>query len=71
MDPNPAMYAYAAFPQSGHIRPGKTAIFPKFSIFFPIRTNKKIRTAHRGPICQIKAHEKSYHMQKTVFSFDK
>ena len=76
------VFAYPYRPQSGHIRPccispirpyppGKTAVFPEFSIFFQIRTNKKIITAHRGPIYQIKAHEKPYPMQKKSLSFDK
>ena len=60
------LFTYPFRPQSGHIRPcgispirpyppGKTAVFPKFSTFFQIRTSKKVLTAHRGAIYQIKA----------------
>ena len=52
-------------PQSDHIRP------QKFSPFFQIRTSKKVLTAHRGPIYQIKASEIPCEMQKTCFRFDK
>ena len=64
MDPNPAKSAHVVYPQSGHIRPEKRP-------FFQIRTHKKIRTAHSGPIYQIKAIENPYQMQKKSCSLEK
>ena len=69
IDPNLAISAHTVFPQL--IRPyppGKTAVFPEFFIFFQIRSHQNVRTVHRGPIYQIKAHERPY---QTHFSFDK
>ena len=73
---------YPFRPQSGHIRPcgispirpyppGKTAVFPKFSTFFQIRTSKKVLTAHRGPIYQIKASKIPSKTQRKLSRFDK
>ena len=69
-------------PQSGHIRPcgispirpyppGKMAVFPRFSTFFQIRTIKKVLTAHRGAIYQIKASKIPFKTQRNLFRFDK
>ena len=65
MDPNPAIFAHAVFPQFGHIRPEKTAVFPKISTFFQIRTHLNLRTAHRRPMYRIKVNGNPYQMQKT------
>ena len=40
--------------------------FPEFANFFQIRTHKQIITTHRGPIYQIKAHEKPYRMDNLL-----
>ena len=64
IDPNPAISAHVVFPQSGHIRPKKTAVFPKKSTFFQIRTYQNLVTAYGGPIYQIKAGEMLYSTQK-------
>ena len=71
LGPNPAISAHAVFPQSGHIRPEKRPFFPKFSTFFQIRTSKKVLTAHRGPIYQIKASKIASKTQRKLSRFDK
>ena len=35
IDPNPAISGHAVFPQSGHIRPEKTAVFSENFHIFP------------------------------------
>ena len=43
IDPNPAISARAAFPQSGHIRPEKRPFFQKFPHFSKIEPQKKYK----------------------------
>ena len=49
----------------------KLCFFQNFPYFFLIRTSKKVLTAHRGSIYQIKADEMPFPRQKKLFRFDK
>ena len=71
IDPNPAIAARVVFPQSGHSRLEKTAVFPYFSTFSQKTTLKNVLTAYRVPIYQIKAQDMLLKIQKKLFRFDK
>ena len=66
LDPNPAVAARAVFPQSVSSHPEKRPFFH----IFP-KKNKKVCTAYRTPIYQIKAYEILHQMQNNSFRFEK
>ena len=68
LDPNLAAAATALL--SSCSRPEKRPIFPNVSIFFQIRTHRKVLTAHRSLIYYIKAGEMFYPMQKELGCYD-
>ena len=71
IDPNLAKSAHVVCPQSGHIRPEKWTFFKKIPHFSKLEPHTKLRTAHRGPIYQIKANENLYRMQKKSCNLEK
>ena len=70
IDPNPAIAAHAVFPQSSHSRPEKRPFFYNFP-FFQEGTQKKVFTAYRSPMYQVKGHTMLFRIQNKSFHFDK